>query len=100
MERQIDRAIPQTPRVLLILSKSSLQSDWLEHEVEEARKLEKERECRVLCPVALDDSWKDGRLPGYLMEYNILDVSAWKKGSQFDPIFRQLMDALELFDKR
>jgi hypothetical protein len=100
MEKQIDRAIRQNPKVLLILSKSSIQSDWMEHEVEEARKLEKEMERRVLCPVALDDSWKDGRLPKHLMEYNILDFSAWKKDSQFDPMFHQLMDALELFHKR
>ena len=101
MEKQIDRAIRQNPTVLLVLSKHSLKSDWVEHEVRKARALGKELEREVLCPVALDDSWKDSHWPQrvmeQIMEYNILDFSAWHNESRFDEMFRKLIDGLELF---
>ena len=101
MEKQIDRAIRQNPTVLLILSKHSLSSDWVEHEVRTARGLEKELGRDVLCPIALDDSWKSSpwpkRVMEQIMEYNILDFSAWKDDNKFEGMFRRLIDGLELF---
>ena len=103
IETQIDRAIRQNPTVLLVLSKHSLLSDWVEHEVRTARQLEKEIARDVLCPVALDESWKDGRWPkrvmAQLMEYNILDFSEWENDSKFVDTFNKLIDGLELFYK-
>jgi uncharacterized protein YjbI with pentapeptide repeats len=103
VEIQIDRAIRQNPTVLLVLSEHSLMSDWVEHEVRAARGLEKELGRAVLCPVALDNSWKNSRWPKrimeQIMEYNILDFSAWKDDSKFDGLFRKLIDGLELFYK-
>jgi len=103
LEKQIDRAIRQNPTVLLILSKNSLKSDWVEHEVRTARELEKEIGRDVLCPVALDDSWKNSpwskRVMEQVMEYNILDFSAWKDDDKFGNIFNKLIDGLKLFYK-
>jgi uncharacterized protein YjbI with pentapeptide repeats len=103
IEKQVNRAIRQNPTVLLILSSSSLKSDWVEHEVRTARTLEKEIGRDVLCPVALDDSWKDSRWPKrimeQIMEYNILDFSVWKDDTKFSEMFRKLVDGLELFYK-
>jgi hypothetical protein len=103
LEKQIDRAIRQNPTVLLVLSEYSLRSDWVEHEVRTARQLEKDMGRDVLCPVALDDSWKDSRWPKrileQIMEYNILDFSEWQDNSKFDGMFRKLIDGLELFYK-
>jgi hypothetical protein len=102
-EKQIDRAIRQNPTVLLVLSEQSLNSDWVEHEVRMARELEKEMGHDVLCPVALDDSWKSSRWPKRVMEqiveYNILDFSAWEDDVKFEDMFRKLIDGLELFYK-
>jgi hypothetical protein len=57
----------------------------------------------VLCPVALDDSWKDSdwpeRLIEQVMEYNILDFSNWKDDNKFGSTFNKLIDGLELFYK-
>lgn len=104
LEKQIDRAIRQNPTVLLVLSEQSLRSDWVEHEVRTARDLEKEIGRDVLCPVALDDSWKESKwdklLMGQVMKYNILDFSAWKDVVKFEGMFRKLIDGLELFYKR
>jgi uncharacterized protein YjbI with pentapeptide repeats len=101
VEKQLDRAIRQNPTVLLVLSKDSLSSDWVEHEVRTARGLEKEMGRDALCPVALDDSWKSSpwpkRIMEQIMEYNILDFSDWKDDSKFDGMFRKLIDGLELF---
>ena len=103
IEKQIDRAIRQNPTVLLVLSEHSLSSDWVEHEVRTARGLEKEIEHDVLCPVALDHRWKSShwpkRLMEQIMEYHILDFSAWEDDSKFDDMFRKLIDGLELFYK-
>jgi uncharacterized protein YjbI with pentapeptide repeats len=103
IEKQIDSAISQGKTVLLVLSESSLASDWVEHEVRTARQLENDLERDILCPVALDDSWKSSRWPKrvmeQIMEYNILDFSAWEDDVQFEGMFRKLIDGLELFYK-
>jgi hypothetical protein len=104
LETQIDRAIRQNPNVLLVLSKNSLNSDWVEHEVRKARTLEKELGRDVLCPVALDESWKDSKWPERLMEqvmeYNILDFSKWEDEAIFDSKFAKLLQGLDLFYKK
>lgn len=103
IEKQIDRAISQTQTVLLVLSKNSLNSDWVEHEVRTARQLGKDIDRDVLCPIALDDSWKSSRWPARVMEqiteYNILDFSAWEDDVKFESMFRRLIDGLQLFYK-
>jgi hypothetical protein len=103
METQIDRAMHLNPTVLLVLSEHSLQSDWVEHEVRTARALEKEMKKDVLCPVALDDCWKNSpwakRIMEQILEYNILDFSEWKDDAKFRTTFTKLIDGLELFYK-
>jgi hypothetical protein len=104
LETQIDRAIRQNPTVLLVLSKNSLGSDWVEHEVRHARKLEKELGRATLCPIALDDSWKSSpwpeRVMEKIMEYNILDFSGWQDKSTLDRQFAKLLSGLEIFYKK
>lgn len=104
LETQIDLAIRQNPTVLLVLSKNSFNSDWVEHEVRHARKLEKELGRDVLCPVALDDSWKSSPWPERVMEqiteYNILDFSGWQDKSNFDRQFAKLLSGLGIFYKK
>lgn len=103
-EKQIAWAIPQTSKVLLVLSEQAMKSDWVEQDVQEARKLEKEIGRGVLYPVALDDSWKDGRSPKTIVEqikqHSILDFSDWKDKSKFESTFRKLLDGLELFYRK
>jgi uncharacterized protein YjbI with pentapeptide repeats len=104
IEKQIDRAIRHNPTGLLVLSEYALSSDWVEHEVRTARELEKDLGRDVLCPVALDDSWKNSRWPQRLMEqimeYNILDFSDWQNNSHFDSSFRKLINGLDLFYRK
>jgi uncharacterized protein YjbI with pentapeptide repeats len=104
LETQIDLAIRQNPTVLLVLSKNSLSSDWVEHEVRHARKLEKELGRDALCPIALDDAWKSSHWPErvmeQIMEYNILDFSGWEDKSTFEAKFAKLLSGLDLFYKK
>jgi uncharacterized protein YjbI with pentapeptide repeats len=101
LETQIDRAIRLNPTVLLILSAHSVASDWVQHEARLARKLEIETKRDVLCPVALDESWKackwPERLREQIMEYHILDFSEWIDEHHFDRMFGRLLDGLDLF---
>ena len=103
LETQIDRAIRHNPTVLLILSENSTKSDWVEHEVRLARKLEIKLGRDVLCPIALDDSWKTSPWPERIMEqiteYNILDFSKWNDDIEFDKMFTKLIDGLDMFYK-
>jgi TIR domain len=101
LETQIDRAIRQIPTVLLVLSKNSLKSDWVEHEVRTARELEKELGRDALCPVALDDSWKSSPWPKRIMEQlkekHVLDFSKWENDSVFEEQLGKLLNGLDLF---
>ena len=104
LEKVIDRAMRLNPTLLLVLSKDSIQSDWVEHEVNDARKLEKELGRDVLCPVALDDSWKNAHWSQVLMDqvtkYNILDFSRWNDDDKFDEMFGRLVEGLDLFYRK
>lgn len=102
LERVVDRAIRLNPTVLLVLSRDSVNSDWVEHEVTKARKLEKELGRDVLCPVTLDDAWKSSAswsavLMDQVKKYNILDFSKWQDQDEFKGKFTRLLDGLNLF---
>lgn len=106
IETQLDRAIRQNPTVLLILSKNSMSSDWVQHEVRKARELEKELGRDVLCPIALDDSWNTEsnhwpqRMMEQVKEYKILDFSKWEDESIFQAEFGKLLNGLDVFYKK
>ncbi len=104
LQKQIHRAIRLNDIVLLVLSKSAIQSDWVENELEMARKKEKEENRDVLCPIALDDSWKskldrdesDRALWRTLTKKNVLDFSKWKTKA-FEPVYQKLVRGLKIW---
>ena len=73
------------------------------HEVQTPQNLEKDMGRDVMCPVALDDRWKTSpwpkRVMKQVMEYNILDFSAWEDDGKFGSTFKKLIDGLGLFYK-
>ncbi|MCH8046689.1 MAG: toll/interleukin-1 receptor domain-containing protein [Planctomycetes bacterium] len=99
LQKQIDRAMRLNDVVLLILSESSVESDWVEHELKQARQKEKQEGRDVLCPVALDDTWKEKTdsdvLWGQLTKKNILDFSKWKTKA-FEQPFAKLVKGLKV----
>lgn len=103
IETQINQAIEFNRIALIILSKHSLKSEWVEHEVRKARQTEMKTKRAILCPITLDNSWRKSSWPERIMEslkeYNILDFSIWKDDSKFESTFNKLINGLELFYK-
>lgn len=101
LEKQIEVAIRMNPTVILILSKQSVTSDWVEWEAYRARELEKELGRDVLCPVALDESWKncewEGPLRKQITKYNVLDFSQWANPKTMMRQFERLIAGLGLY---
>jgi hypothetical protein len=54
IRQSIDEAILKQEKLLLILSRTSIQSDWVEKEVETAFDVERKRKTTILIPVRLD----------------------------------------------
>jgi uncharacterized protein YjbI with pentapeptide repeats len=58
IQDQVWRAIQLQHVVILVLSKDSVESDWVENELDIAHQRERAEKRSILCPIALDDSWK------------------------------------------
>lgn len=103
LDKMVVRAM-ENRTVLLIFSENSIDSDWVEFEVENARQLEKQYGRHVLCPIALDASWKDAKWSPILMnqikKYNVLDFSGWKKAGNMQQQFDKLLKGLDIFYKK
>jgi hypothetical protein len=106
VHRQIDEAIRFYDKLLLILSKASMASEWVRTEIALARKREKEQKKDVLFPIGLCP-FKTIRSWGYfdsdigkdsareVREYHIPDFSKWKTDQDayklaFDGLLRDL----------
>ncbi len=105
LQKQVFQGIRLNDVVLLVLSESSIKSDWVENELDMARCKEKEQSRDVLCPIALDDSWKakvqdkeldDRHLWRTLTKKNILDFSEWRSDG-FEEPFRKLLDGIKRY---
>lgn len=103
MEKAMARPMHQHLKVLLILSERSIQNNWVEYEIEELVKREKETGRDILCLAALDNSWSSAHWPKPVIEqlsgYDVIDFSAWKDKSKFEDAFRMLIEGLHLFKK-
>ena len=103
LEKQVDRAMRLHELVLIVLSKHSVNSDWVEYEVKKARRLEREAGRDMMIPIALDDEWKrcnwPERLREQIVEYNITDFSEWQKEDELWMQFAKLLTGIDLFYK-
>ena len=91
----------QNPIVILILSEDSVRSDWVETEANLARTLEDRPDRHVLCPIALDASWKSSGWPRVLRDqiekYHVLDFSGWRSDEEMTRMFGLLVEGLDRF---
>ncbi len=106
LHEQIDRAIQMHDRLLIVLSPSSMQSEWVKTEIRKARKAEIKENHRKLFPIRLvtfeelqdwecfdADYGKD--LAVEVREYFIPDFSTWTDVHAFEVAFDRLLHALE-----
>jgi hypothetical protein len=106
---QIDQAIRVHDKLLLVLSKASMGSDWVTHEVVRAIEREKAEKRQILFPIGLvglkairewtafdADLGRD--LAKVVREYHIPDFSKWKEHDAFEGSFARLLDDLKSQD--
>jgi uncharacterized protein YjbI with pentapeptide repeats len=103
---QIDQAIRLHDKLLLVLSKASMASQWVLHEIRRAIEREKCEKRQVLFPIALapwkeikawsaldSDSGQD--LAKLVRAYHLPDFSKWKDHDSFEKAFARLLDDLK-----
>jgi hypothetical protein len=108
---QIERAIQLHDRLLLILSESSMQSEWVINEIQRARETEAREGRRKLFPISIvefdkvkvwrrfdADTGKD--LAKEVREYFIPDFSNWKEHDAFERAFERLLRDLRAEEAR
>jgi TIR domain-containing protein/pentapeptide repeat protein len=106
MIEQIDNAIRMHERLLLILSRKSMKSDWVETEIVKARMRERTEKKRVLFPVRLvpfrvlqawecfdSDTGED--LAREIRKHYIPDFSDWKNHDSYAQGLKKLLGGLE-----
>ncbi len=106
VHEQIDEAIRVHDKLLLILSPSSMESEWVKTEISKARKREIKEERRVLFPISIcsfnalrdwecfdSDAGKDSARE--IREYFIPDFSNWKDHDAYQKAFNELLKDLQ-----
>ncbi|TLU83524.1 MAG: toll/interleukin-1 receptor domain-containing protein [Chlorobium sp.] len=94
----IDDMIRVHDKLLLILSKHSVHSDWVEHEVKQALVIEKERKESILFPVRLDEAVMDSDadwVANIKKKRHIGNFTRWKDHDAYSASFEQLLLDLE-----
>lgn len=106
IHEQVERAIQLHDRLLIVLSESSMQSEWVMTEIRKARESEIKEKRRKLFPIRLvnfervkaweyfdADTGKD--LAVELREYHLPDFSNWKNHDSFEAGFARLLSDLK-----
>jgi hypothetical protein len=94
----IDEAIRLHDKLMLVLSKHSVASDWVEHEVELALERERKEKRTVLFPIRLDDAVMkiDTGWPALVRNTrNIGDFRKWKDHDSYQKKFARLLHDLK-----
>jgi uncharacterized protein YjbI with pentapeptide repeats len=94
----IDEAIRLREKVLLILSKNAIASDWVEDEVGKALAEERERKQTMLFPIRLDDMvFQTGEPWARKLrdQRNIGNFTGWKDDYSYQKSFEQVMRDLK-----
>jgi hypothetical protein len=91
--------MPTHDKVLLVLSRSSVRSSWVDLEIQKAFDLESARKSTVLFPLRLDDAvFAVADRPEFnrLRDRLILDFSNWQNGAQYQKAFSRLVRDLAI----
>lgn len=97
----LDEAIRRHEKLLVILTKDSIKSDWVEQEIETALARERREKKLVLFPIRLDDAVMDAESgwPALLNNTrHIGDFTKWKSYSAYEKAFARLIRDLRTAD--
>ena len=95
---RIHKVIRKREKLLLILSKSSVESSWVGNEVEKAFNEENDRGEPIIFPVRIDDAVKSTEkawAETIRMTRHIGDFSDWEHQDAYDKAFTRLLQALQ-----
>jgi hypothetical protein len=98
IRNSINDAIDSQEKLLLILSKSSVRSQWVEFEVEKAFEKERKKESYVLFPIRIDDEVFESNTgwANHLKNVrNIGDFKNWDDDKKYQRSFKRLLEALK-----
>lgn len=105
VREQVQSAVRKQDRVLVIISEASMDSEWVQYEISEARRREKDESRRVLFPISVVEfgklkNWviEDDESPDLAKEirkYFIPDFSQWREKEAFQSELGKLLDALD-----
>ena len=106
MHEQVDEAIRIFDKLLLVLSRNSIDSKWVRDEIRRARKAEVREGRRKLFPIRIMDytdleQWKSffadlaEDVAEEIREFFIPDFSNWKDHDAFEAGFAKLLDDLK-----
>ena len=93
----------QLDKTILILSKTSIESDWVEHEVNETFNEEKRRSKNILMPIRIDDAVMECEF-GWAKRLreahkphgrHIGNFSDWKNKENYQKKFNRLLQDLK-----
>ena len=90
----IDEGIKLRDKLLLILSKNSIDSDWVEDEVQKAFAEERDRKHPILFPVRIDDAVMEAQEPWARKprdQRNIGDFCRWKDHDAYKAGFERVL---------
>lgn len=99
IRNRLDDSIRLHDKLLLILSKTSVASQWIEQEVETALEKEREQGCDVLFPVRLDDavmSLRSGWPALIRKTRHIGDFCRWDNPDEYKKALKRLLDDLRV----
>jgi hypothetical protein len=99
----IDEAIRLRNKLLLILSKASIASEWVEDEVNKAYAEERSRKQVVLSPIRIDNTVISTEEPWAVKlrdQRNIGDFRQWKKPTEYQKSLDRLLRDLKASEIR
>lgn len=93
----IDRSIRRHDKLLVILSEKSVESEWVEDEVETALEEEKKRDKLVLFPIRIDEAVMetDKAWAKKVRHRHIGDFTNWKDHDSYQKAFERLLRDLK-----
>jgi hypothetical protein len=95
---QIDKSIRLYDKLLVVLSKNSIESEWVEREVMAALEKEHQHKKLVLFPIRLDETFKQTYIPwaaDLRRSRHIGDFTLWKDHDKYQKVFNRLLRDLK-----
>jgi len=99
----LDDEIKKHSKLLLVLSKHSINSEWVEQEVETALAQERRRKALILLPIRIDDAVLNEEAGWPALVHNtrhIGDFQNWQDGNDYRQSFSRLMRDLRIEEQQ